>query len=75
MALSLSRKLVDGVIEAFEGETPSFCLGIQWHPEYRLSDFDRAIFRTFVGRSGDSSLPRGTPLDVKSTRLLSDAVG
>jgi gamma-glutamyl-gamma-aminobutyrate hydrolase PuuD/enamine deaminase RidA (YjgF/YER057c/UK114 family) len=41
----------DGVIEAFEGETPGFCLGIQWHPEYRLTDFDRAIFRMFVVRS------------------------
>lgn len=41
----------DGVVEALEGETDGFCLGVQWHPEYRLTDFDRAILRTFVERS------------------------
>lgn len=49
----------DGIIEAFEGETSGFCLGIQWHPEYRLSDFDRAIFRVFVERSGGGCMPGG----------------
>jgi len=41
----------DGVIEAFEGDTPGFCLGLQWHPEYRLSMFDRGIFEMFVQES------------------------
>jgi gamma-glutamyl-gamma-aminobutyrate hydrolase PuuD len=39
----------DGVIEAFEGLTPGFCLGVQWHPEYRLTRFDQAILQDFVG--------------------------
>ncbi|MGB3815138.1 MAG: Atu1372/SO_1960 family protein [Shinella sp.] len=52
----VAARAPDGVVEAFEGETPGFCLGIQWHPEYRLSDFDRAIFRTFVERSGEGAL-------------------
>lgn len=40
----------DGVLEAFEGDTPGFCLGVQWHPEYGLTPLDRAIFRDFVER-------------------------
>ncbi|UJW77122.1 gamma-glutamyl-gamma-aminobutyrate hydrolase family protein (plasmid) [Rhizobium sp. SL42] len=38
----------DGVIEAFEGETSGFALGVQWHPEYRLTALDRYILKTFV---------------------------
>ncbi|MBB5574672.1 MULTISPECIES: gamma-glutamyl-gamma-aminobutyrate hydrolase family protein [Rhizobium] len=41
----------DGVIEAFEGLTPTFCLGVQWHPEYGLTRFDQAILQDFVARS------------------------
>jgi gamma-glutamyl-gamma-aminobutyrate hydrolase PuuD/enamine deaminase RidA (YjgF/YER057c/UK114 family) len=41
----------DGVIEAFEGETETFCLGVQWHPEYRLTPLDGEILRAFVERS------------------------
>lgn len=43
----------DGVIEAFEGETGGFCLGVQWHPEYGLTALDRQIFETFVAASRD----------------------
>ncbi|MCU0818553.1 MAG: gamma-glutamyl-gamma-aminobutyrate hydrolase family protein [Beijerinckiaceae bacterium] len=38
----------DGVMEAFEGETAGFCLGIQWHPEYRLTALDIRIFEAFA---------------------------
>lgn len=41
----------DGVIEAFEGETAGFTLGVQWHPEYRLTDLDRHVIETFVDRA------------------------
>lgn len=40
----------DGLIEAIEGPGPGFCLGVQWHPEYRLTTLDRAIWRAFVAR-------------------------
>jgi len=43
----------DGIIEALEGEGSGFCLGVQWHPEYRLTDADRAILRDFVRRSAE----------------------
>lgn len=38
----------DGVVEAIEGLTKGYCLGLQWHPEYLLSPLDRAILRDFV---------------------------
>ncbi|KSV72173.1 hypothetical protein N183_26770 [Sinorhizobium sp. Sb3] len=64
----VAARAPDGVVEAFEGETLGFCLGIQWHPEYRLSDFDRAIFRVFVERSGEGASRRGRTSSVR-TRL------
>ena len=38
----------DGVIEAIEHPGYRFCLGVQWHPEFLISDSDRAILRGFV---------------------------
>jgi enamine deaminase RidA (YjgF/YER057c/UK114 family) len=47
----------DGVIEAFEGETTGFSLGVQWHPEYRLTAFDRYVLKTFVDRAASWKAP------------------
>jgi gamma-glutamyl-gamma-aminobutyrate hydrolase PuuD len=44
----ITARAPDGVIEAIEG--PGFCLGLQWHPEYRLCSLDRRIFATFIDR-------------------------
>jgi len=44
----------DGVIEAFEGETTGFSLGVQWHPEYRLTAFDRYVLKSFVDRAAST---------------------
>jgi putative glutamine amidotransferase len=38
----------DGVIEGIEAPDRSFCLGVQWHPEYAVSAGDRPIFDAFV---------------------------
>jgi putative glutamine amidotransferase len=38
----------DGVIEGIEDPKRRFVLGVQWHPEYRLSDGDRRIFAAFI---------------------------
>lgn len=46
----IAARADDGVIEAIEGEATAFCLGVQWHPEYRLTELDRAILATFVSR-------------------------
>lgn len=48
----------DGVIEAFHGRTGSFCLGIQWHPEYRLTTLDRHILLTFIAHASGKISPK-----------------
>jgi putative glutamine amidotransferase len=42
----------DGVVEGIEDPRRPFCLGVQWHPEFALSDGDRRIFRALVETSG-----------------------
>lgn len=41
----------DGVVEAIESKGAGFALGLQWHPEYGLTELDRAIFAAFVDAS------------------------
>lgn len=38
----------DGVIEGIEVPEKRFCIGVQWHPEFILSDGDRFLFEAFV---------------------------
>ena len=38
----------DGVIEGIEDPRQRFCLGVEWHPEFTLSDGDAAIFRALI---------------------------
>jgi putative glutamine amidotransferase len=44
----ISGRAPDGVIEAIEDPSRRFCVGVQWHPEYRLSAADDALFEAFV---------------------------
>lgn len=38
----------DGVIEGIEAPARRFCIGVQWHPEFALSDGDRRLFRALI---------------------------
>jgi putative glutamine amidotransferase len=38
----------DGVIEGIEDPRRRFCIGVQWHPEYALSEADKRLFVAFV---------------------------
>jgi len=38
----------DGVIEGIEAPAYPFCLGVQWHPEYDISDADAKIFMALI---------------------------
>ena len=38
----------DGVIEGIEGTQHTFCLGVQWHPEFAIDPGDGRIFTAFV---------------------------
>jgi putative glutamine amidotransferase len=44
----VSARAPDGVIEAIEQPGRRFCLGVQWHPEYRISPGDDALFAAFI---------------------------
>ncbi len=50
----------DGVIEGIEVPEQRFCIGVQWHPEYLLTEGDRRLLAAFVAAAANaSSLPRG----------------
>jgi putative glutamine amidotransferase len=38
----------DGLIEGIEAADYSFCLGVQWHPEFHVSSGDQMIFQSFI---------------------------
>lgn len=38
----------DTLIEAFESTGHPFVMGVQWHPEFLLSDLDINLFKTFI---------------------------
>lgn len=38
----------DGVIEGIEDRRYRFCLGVQWHPEYMISNGDKQIIAAFI---------------------------
>ncbi len=38
----------DGVIEGIEDPRRRFCIGVQWHPEYSISEGDARLFAAFV---------------------------
>jgi putative glutamine amidotransferase len=39
----------DGVIEGIEAPRYRFCIGVQWHPEFLISDGDARLFKAFLG--------------------------
>jgi putative glutamine amidotransferase len=36
------------VIEAIEAPAHRFCIGVQWHPEFEISDGDRRLNSAFI---------------------------
>jgi putative glutamine amidotransferase len=44
----VSAQAPDRVIEAIEDPRYRFCLGVQWHPEYRISVADDALFDALI---------------------------
>ena len=39
----------DGVIEGIEAPQYRFCIGVQWHPEFLISEGDARLFKAFLG--------------------------
>ncbi len=46
--ITINSYAPDGVIEGIEDDRYRFCLGVQWHPEYLISEGDRKIIDAFV---------------------------
>ncbi len=44
----VSATAPDGVIEAIEHRRYRFCIGVQWHPEFFISDGDRRLIEAFI---------------------------
>lgn len=44
----ISARAPDGVVEAIEDPDRRFCIGVQWHPEFSISDGDVKLLRAFV---------------------------
>ncbi len=38
----------DGVIEGIEDPSRKFCIGVQWHPEFHISQADQRLFTAFI---------------------------
>lgn len=38
----------DGIIEGIEDPRRRFCIGVQWHPEFGISDADKRLFAALV---------------------------
>lgn len=49
--LRINATAPDGVIEGIEDPNRPFCLGVQWHPEYHISNADKQIFLNLVQAS------------------------
>lgn len=47
-SLAVNARATDGVIEGIEVPSKRFCLGVQWHPEFAISEGDVRLFAAFV---------------------------
>ena len=46
--LAVNATATDGVIEGIEDAERRFCIGVEWHPEFEISEGDSRILRAFV---------------------------
>ena len=45
----INATATDGVIEGIEAPAYRFCIGVQWHPEFLISEGDARLFKAFLG--------------------------
>ena len=46
--LIISAKAEDNIIEAVEHQTHPWCIGVQWHPEFLITNSDKLLFKNFI---------------------------
>lgn len=44
----------DGIIEGIEDPNLTFCLGVQWHPEFLVGDLDRSLYERFIEAAAEA---------------------
>ena len=42
------------LVEGVEDAAMRFCIGVEWHPEFEISDGDRRILEAFVAAARES---------------------
>jgi len=50
----VNARAPDGVIEGIESTAYNFCIGVQWHPEFHISEGDALIIEAFIKASGNN---------------------
>lgn len=56
--VKINARAPDGVIEGCEATNMTFCLGVQWHPEFEITDTDVRIFAAFVEAAREYAIGR-----------------
>ncbi len=51
---AINARASDGVIEGIEHAGYRFCIGVQWHPEFFISEGDRALYAAFIAAAAKS---------------------
>lgn len=46
--VEINAVAADGVIEGIEYPAHRFCIGVQWHPEFLITEADRALYKAFM---------------------------
>ncbi len=49
--LNISCKANDGVIEGIEHKNHKWCIGLQWHPEFLITNYDVKIIKNFINET------------------------
>lgn len=51
--IAINARASDGVIEGIEAPAQTFCLGVQWHPEFLISEGDKKIMLALIDAAHD----------------------
>lgn len=61
--IKINARAPDGVIEGCEAANMTFCLGVQWHPEFEITSGDTRILAAFVQAAREYAENRETDHD------------
>ncbi|TCS60627.1 gamma-glutamyl-gamma-aminobutyrate hydrolase family protein [Varunaivibrio sulfuroxidans] len=60
-ALRVNARAPDGVIEGVEAVGQTFCIGVQWHPEFEITPADSRLIAAFVDAAGNYADTKARP--------------